>query len=100
MTKILQTSGRLDHALSKERASHLGFPGVNDAFIKGGIDAKKSFYLGSNPDISNYRAAGIFDASGNFLGRGDFPETVFFHEMRQLRDAGYRLQGDYMVPLN
>lgn len=73
-------------------------PEVNDAWVQGGIDAKRSFYLGSNPSISNYRAAGIFDSNGNFLGRGEFPDTVFFREMRQLRDAGYRLDGDYMRP--
>ncbi|ODS23908.1 hypothetical protein AB835_06670 [Candidatus Endobugula sertula] len=67
---------------------------VNDAFVQGGIDAGKPFYLGSSPDISNYRAA--WNAlEGN---RGNHPQTVFFREMKQLRDAGYRLEGDYMVP--
>lgn len=62
-------------------------PSINDAFVQGGIDAGKPFYLGSNPDISNYRAA--WNAlEGN---RGDHPETVFLREMKQLRDAGYRL---------
>src|SRR5690606_598501 len=69
-------------------------PNVNDAFVQGGIDAGKPFYLGSSPDISNYRAA--WNAlEGN---RGSHPQTVFFREMKQLRDAGYRLEGDYMLP--
>lgn len=69
-------------------------PSVNDAFLQGGIDANKPFYLGSNADISNYRAA--WNAlEGN---RGSHPQTVFFREMKQLRDAGYRLKGDYMLP--
>lgn len=71
---------------------------VNDAWVQGGIDAQRSFYLGSNPNIANYRAAAEFDSNGKYLGRGDHPDTVFFREMRQLRDAGYRLDGDYMRP--
>ena len=69
---------------------------VNDAFVQGGIDAGKPFYLGSRPDISNYRSA--WNAlEGN---RGSHPQTVFLREMKQLRDAGYRLEGDYMLPPN
>ncbi|MDB4020374.1 hypothetical protein N9491_07170, partial [Planktomarina temperata] len=71
-------------------------PNVNDLFVQGGIDAGKPFYLGSNPDISNYRAA--WNAlEGN---RGNYPQTIFFREMKQLRDAGYRLVGDNMLPPN
>ncbi|MEJ2019691.1 MAG: hypothetical protein P8X51_15840, partial [Maritimibacter sp.] len=69
-------------------------PQVNDAWVQGGIDANKTFYLGSKPDISNFRAA--WDALE--ANRGNHPATVFFREMKQLRDAGYRLEGDYMVP--
>jgi len=69
---------------------------VNDAFVQGGIDAGKPFYLGSSPDIANYRAA--WDAVTS--SRGTHPETVFFREMKQLRDAGYRLEGNYMLPPN
>ncbi|NVK20808.1 MAG: DUF637 domain-containing protein, partial [Methylocystaceae bacterium] len=67
---------------------------VNDAWIQGGIDAKKKFYLGSNADISNYRVA--WDQLES--NRGEHPSTVFFREMKQLRDAGYEMVGDYMVP--
>ena len=52
----------------------------------------------SNPEIKNYRSKAELDIDGNFAGRGDHPETVFFKEIKQLRDAGYRLEGDYMVP--
>jgi hypothetical protein len=69
-------------------------PNVNDSFIQGGIDARKPFYLGSSPDIRNYREA--WDSISK--NRGKYPETVFFREMKQLRDAGYKLVGDYMVP--
>ncbi|WP_211474738.1 beta strand repeat-containing protein [Collimonas humicola] len=60
---------------------------VNDAWVQGGIDGGKSFYLGSNISINNLR-------SGNSL----FPKTVFFRELQQLRDAGYFQQGNLMVP--
>lgn len=62
--------------------------------MQGGIDANKAFYLGSSPDISNYRNA--WDELGR--NRGNYPSTVFFREMKQLRDAGYRLEGNYMLP--
>ncbi len=71
-------------------------PSINEAFIQGGIDAKKPFYLGSSPQISNYRHAwDILERR-----RVPYPNTVFFTEMKQLRDAGYRLIGDYMLPPN
>lgn len=60
---------------------------VNDAWVQGGIDAKKPFYLGSNPTINNLR-------SGNPL----YPKTVFMRELQQLKAAGYTRQGDYMIP--
>jgi hypothetical protein len=40
---------------------------VNDAWIQGGIDANKPFYLGSNPSLSNFRS-----------GDPVYPTTVFF----------------------
>jgi hypothetical protein len=60
---------------------------VNDAWIQGGIDAQKPFYLGSNISISNLR-------SGNPI----HPKTVFFRELEQLRAAGYQKQGNWMMP--
>ncbi len=60
---------------------------VNDAWIQGGIDADKTFYLGSNVTIGNLR-------SGNPM----YPKTVFFREVSQLRDAGYYRRGDWMLP--
>jgi hypothetical protein len=62
-------------------------PSVNDAFIQGGIDAGRPFYLGSNVEIGNLRS-----------NNPTYPTTVFFRELRQLRDAGYVRVGDYMVP--
>ena len=60
---------------------------VNDAWIQGGINAGKPFYLGSNISISNLR-------SGNPL----YPTTILFRELKQLRDANYFRQGDWMLP--
>ena len=60
---------------------------VNDAWVQGGIDAKKKFYLGSDPTIKNLRT-----------DNPKYPTTVFFRELKQLRDAGYVREGDYMVP--
>jgi hypothetical protein len=60
---------------------------VNDAWIQGGIDSGKPFYLGSPINMGNLRS-----------GNPTYPTTVFFRELKQLRDAGYRRVGDYMVP--
>jgi hypothetical protein len=60
---------------------------VNDAWIQGGIDGGKPFYLGSNISIGNLR-------SGNPM----YPKTVFFRELEQLKAAGYIKQGDWMYP--
>lgn len=60
---------------------------VNDAWVQGGIDANKPFYLGSNISFKNLR-------SGNPV----YPKTVFFRELSQLRDAGFYRQGDWMLP--
>ncbi|MFD2312539.1 RHS repeat-associated core domain-containing protein, partial [Microbulbifer halophilus] len=65
---------------------------VNDAWIQGGIDANKPFYLGSDPTISNLRSRPY--------PHGDYPTTVTFRELKQLRAAGYSREGDYMVPAN
>lgn len=60
---------------------------VNDAWVQGGINARKPFYLGSEISFKNLRS-----------GDPVFPKTVFFRELSQLRDAGYVRQGDSMVP--
>ncbi|MEX1827162.1 hemagglutinin repeat-containing protein [Luteibacter sp. CQ10] len=60
---------------------------VNDAWIQGGIDSGKTFYLGTGISIGNLR-------SGNI----EYPTTVYFRELLQLRDAGYFKQGDYLLP--
>jgi len=62
-------------------------PKVNDAWIQGGIDANKPFYLGSNPTIANLRSA---DAQ--------YPTTVFMRELQQLKAAGYTRQGMWLLP--
>ena len=59
---------------------------VNDAWVRGGIDSGKPFYLGT-PIKGNLRS-----------GNPQFPTTVYFRELKQLRDAGYRREGDYMIP--
>lgn len=85
--------GRLEDT---KAGSELGFrrlndpdwtPKVNDAWMQGGIDAKKPFYLGSNPTMKNLRS-----------NNPQYPTTVFFRELKQLRAAGYTRQGDWMMP--
>ena len=63
-------------------------PNVNDAWVQGGIDAKKKYYLGSNPNDSN-----LYNPPGS-----DYPTTVFHREIEQLKKAGYTQVGNYMVP--
>jgi hypothetical protein len=85
--------GRLDDtaAGAQLRMRRLNEPdwtiNVNDAWVQGGIDGGKPFYLGSNISISNLRS-----------GSPIFPKTVFFRELEQLREANYFRQGNYMLP--
>jgi hypothetical protein len=58
----------------------------NDAFIQSIINKKGRVYLGS-PQTR----ATLWDAVNN-------RETVFARELRQLKEAGYKQVGDYMVP--
>ncbi|MCH9813918.1 MAG: hemagglutinin repeat-containing protein [Epsilonproteobacteria bacterium] len=62
---------------------------VNRAWIQGGIDTKKKFYLGSNIDIQTLR---------NSDPGSSYKATVYLDELKQLKNAGYCRQGDYMVP--
>lgn len=62
---------------------------VNDAWVQGGIDANKPFYLGSEISFKTLRS-----------GDPIYPKTIFFRELSQLRDAGYYRQGDWMLPPN
>ncbi|HWO08457.1 MAG TPA: RHS repeat-associated core domain-containing protein, partial [Polyangiaceae bacterium] len=86
--------GRLDDTAAGAQLGmrRLNDPGwkieVNDAWVQGGIDARKPFYLGSNPGGANY-----FNPPGSA-----HPTTVFHREMGQLQAAGYTRQGDYMMP--
>ncbi len=58
---------------------------VNDAWVQGGIDARRNFYLGSPETADN-----LWDAVNN-------RPTVMAREIQQLRKAGYVRQGDYYV---
>lgn len=58
---------------------------VNDAWIQGGIDRRARFYLGSPQNNAT-------------LKHPIYGETVFKRELDQLRRAGYRQEGDYMIP--
>ncbi|MBL0059057.1 MAG: hypothetical protein IPP35_08100 [Elusimicrobia bacterium] len=59
-------------------------PEVNDAWIQGGIDRRARFYLAS-PQTS-------------VTLTNSFGESMFARELRRLRVAGYRQNGDYLVP--
>ncbi|MBK8869645.1 MAG: hypothetical protein IPN19_01020 [Elusimicrobia bacterium] len=59
-------------------------PEVNDAWIQGGIDRQAKFYL-----VSPQNSVTLRNASG---------ESMFARELRQLRTAGYRQVGDFMLP--
>ena len=64
-------------------------PGVNDAWIKGGIDAGKPFHLVSDP----HDPANLYNPPGD-----PHPETIFKRELDQLEDAGYKEKGGCMAP--
>lgn len=61
---------------------------LNDAFIRGAIDQRRSIYLAS-PLKGN-----LIQTSGRFAGQ----PTVYARELQMLREAGYTRVGDYMVP--
>jgi RHS repeat-associated protein len=61
-------------------------PAVNDAWMQGGIDAKKDFYLASAPTKANR-----VNPPGS-----RFPYTVFDRELKQLDSAGYKRKGQLM----
>ena len=58
----------------------------NDKFIQDIINSRGKVYLGSPQNRST-----LWDAANN-------RPTVFARELEQLRSAGYREVGDYMVP--
>ena len=59
---------------------------INDAWVQGGIDGKKKFYLGSSETPAN-----LWDAKNK-------RPTVLAREIQQLRNAGYTKVGDYYIP--
>lgn len=61
---------------------------LNDAFIRGAIDQRRSIYLAS-PLKGN-----LIQTSGRFAGQ----PTVYARELQMLREARYTRVGDYMVP--
>jgi hypothetical protein len=83
---------QVDTAVAKQWPGHniLDIPNwtlkKNDAFIQGIIDSRGKVYLGS-PQTR----ATLWDAANNRA-------TVFARELDQLRAAGYREVGDYMLP--
>ena len=63
-------------------------PEVNDAWIKGGIDAGKPFHLLSDPrDLAN-----LYNPAGH-----PRRETIFKRELDQLKHAGYKKKGGCMA---
>ncbi len=64
---------------------------VNDAWIQGGIDAKKHFYLGSESSVAHLRAQA-------WPHHPQYPYTVKYRELKQLNAVGYTRSGDYLMP--
>jgi RHS repeat-associated protein len=83
---------QVDTDVAKDWAGHsvLDIPdwtlAKNDAFIQKIIDEGGTAYLGS-PQIE----ANLWDAANNRM-------TVFARELEQLKKAGYKRQGNYMLP--
>lgn len=63
-------------------------PELNDEFIEGAIQEGRRVYLAS-PTKGN-----LVQTSGRFAGQ----ETIYARELRQLKAAGYRRNGDYLEP--
>jgi hypothetical protein len=61
----------------------------NRAWIQEGIDNKQMFYLASDPSVRKT----LWDES-----KGIFEPRVFWDELQQLMESGYRQQGSWMVP--
>lgn len=59
--------------------------GMNDAWIQEGIDRGQTFYLASPINLSTLRSQ-------------EWRVTVYFRELKMLRDAGYYRVGDFMMP--
>ncbi len=66
---------------------------VNDGWVQRGIAEGRSFLLASEINFSTLRRIEYTDC-GDVLR----DLTVYFRELKMLRDAGYVRQGDYMVP--
>jgi hypothetical protein len=64
-------------------------PELNDEFIRGAIEQRRTIYLASPTTREN-----LIQTSGQFAGQ----PTVFARELDMLRAAGYRRVGDYLVP--
>jgi hypothetical protein len=83
---------QVDTAVAKNWPGHsiLDIPdwtlAKNDAFVQNIIDQRATVYLGS-PQTE----ATLFDAANNRM-------TVFARELEQLKAAGYKQAGDYMLP--
>lgn len=71
------------------RSAHNDFlVALADDFIGGAIKQHRRVYLASPPNGS------LVQSSGRFAGR----ETIYARELRQLQEAGYRRNGDYLEP--
>ncbi|MEJ2611220.1 MAG: hypothetical protein P8179_14345 [Candidatus Thiodiazotropha sp.] len=73
--------------------SNVWSPQVNDAWVQGGIDSRKKFYLGSPTTVNNLRTQ-------SYPYHSDFPHTVTYRELKQLQNSGYTRVGNYLVPPN
>ncbi len=60
-------------------------PEVNDAWVQGAIDARKSLYIASPMTREN-----LLDPK--------YGVTVFGREIDQLKKSGYTIERDYLLP--
>ncbi|MCM4085219.1 hypothetical protein, partial [Paractinoplanes hotanensis] len=63
-------------------------PQQNDQWVAGAIAKRQKVYLATSPTRENLYNDGPYNAG----------MTVFGREIRQLKNAGYTIQGDYMYP--
>lgn len=63
-------------------------PQVNDAWVKGAIDARRPLKL-----VTPVRRSSLYNPPG-----ADYPTTIYLRELRQLKAAGYTIRNGWAIP--